>query len=275
MRALAAAPGIFEHAHSLLNTANVIHGADHPAGVAFNPRGCEVVFAHDLGCWVGDEKALQECHLAEFDAYVLELTLNWATGDLAADPKARTIEAMEVGTSAVLERLAALGIAPVAAGRNVAVPPLAGAIKTTGIVGKQKATPNIHQPILDRAVAIGAATDALKALGEVEGKLVDADDHIGSAGTIWVSPVDFGPIAHLVTEKNGVLRTLATGSKVIVGNIPPNMMYGTIGDVDVYLGPIEVVDGYERGKNEYVVQAERVGVAVWNTCAAFKQPVTP
>ena len=66
------------------------------------------------------------------------------------------------------------------------------------------------------------------------------------------------------------MRTKATGSKVIIGNIPIDEMYATIGDTDVYLGPIEVVDAYERAKNEYVVQVEPFGVTVWNTCAAFK-----
>ena len=57
MRTPVTAPGIFEHAHSLLNTANVIEGEHAEKGIAFNPNGCEVVFAHDFDCWVGDEKA--------------------------------------------------------------------------------------------------------------------------------------------------------------------------------------------------------------------------
>ena len=71
---------------------------------------------------------------------------------------------MEVGTSAVLERLTALGIAPVAAGTNMAVPALAGAVSTTGISGKQIATPNANQPTLDGAAQSVSGTGLVRPL---------------------------------------------------------------------------------------------------------------
>ena len=70
-------------------------------------------------------------------------------------------------------------------------------------------------------------------------------------------------------DLNGALRSFATGSKVIIGNIPPGKLYATIGDTDVYLGPVEIVETHERARNEYIVQAERMAVAVWNVCATF------
>ena len=126
------APDIFPHAHSLLNVAEIHRGVRSEEGVTFNPNGCEVIFAHDSGCWVGDEKALQECNLAEYDAYVLELTMNIGTWMDMGDIKSHVEKAFAVGSSAVLERLMAVGIAPVAASTNVTVPAALGATIATG-----------------------------------------------------------------------------------------------------------------------------------------------
>jgi hypothetical protein len=270
MRAVVDAPGIFPHSHGLLTTANVITGERSDEGVTFNPRGCEVVFGHDAACWLGDDKALQECHLAEFDGYALELTLTWAAGDMPADPKARAVEAMEVGTSAVLERLAAQGIEAVPAGVPMQVPPqVQSTVSALGIAGKTVGT---GHPVLKDAVLLGSANQSpLVALGLLEAKLVDANDHIGGAGTILMSPIDAVQCLYSgAIDGNGHLRTLATGSKVVVGNVAPGEMYAVIGEIDVYLGPIEVVETTDRETNEYVVQAERFATVVWNTCAAFR-----
>ena len=276
MRAVISGPPIFQHKHSLENTATIVIGERADEGVAFNPNGCEVIFAHDSGCWVGDQKAIQQCHLAEFDAFLLELTLGWALADLPADPKARAVEAMAVGTSAILERCAAEAPAYVAAGTGLTVPVLSAGISTSGITGKAATTPaRIAQPYLTNALAVtGGGTGPAAALGALEAKLVDASDHIGGGGTIWASPAHFGGatgIQDQVCEHNGGLYTIATGSRVIVGNIGPDEMYATIGGVDLYLGPIEILDAENRKQNEYIVQVERYGVAVWNICAAFKR----
>jgi hypothetical protein len=273
MRALVNAPDIFQHSHSLEKVANVHTGVRAEEGVAFSPKGCEVIFAHDAGCWVGDKKALNQCHLAEFDAFVLELTLAWSTLDLIENPEARAVEAMEVGTSAVMERLACMAPAYVATGTDMTIPALSGAVATGGITGKAATSPTRvgAHPYLINAVDVTTGADTpLGALGNLEAKMLDASDHIGSAGTIWTNPADFVQMGNLVFAADGTLRTLATGSRVIVGNITPGQMFATVGEVDLYLGPIEKVETTETATNETIVQVERFAVATWNTCAAFK-----
>ena len=270
MRAVVSAPDIFPHADSLLNVAEIHRGVRSEEGVTFNPNGCEVIFAHDSGCWVGDEKALQECNLAEFDAYVLELTMNIGTWMDMGDIRSHVEKAFAVGSSAVIERLMAVGIDPVAAGTNMTVPAINGAVSTNPIQGKQVATPNANQPLLTNATTVTPGADTpIGALGASEAKLVDASDHIGGAGTIMMSPIDAVQLP-LNFDGNGTLRTMATGSKVIIGNYPPDTMYAVIGDVDVYLGTVEIEEAFNRAQNGQLVQAEMFAVAVWNTCAAFK-----
>ena len=64
-----------------------------------------------------------------------------------------------------------------------------------------------------------------------------------------MSPIDAVQLP-LNFDGNGTLRTMATGSKVIIGNYPPGVMYAVIGDVDVYLGPVEIEEAFNRSLNE-------------------------
>ena len=66
--------------------------------------------------------------------------------------------------------------------------------------------------------------------------------------------------------------TRATGSRVVIGNFG-NTIYGHLGEVDVYLGPIDVYEHHDRTTNEYIVQGERLAMAVWNTCGVVKQDI--
>jgi hypothetical protein len=274
------APALVRQKNSLLDVANVIEPGDThwQEGVNFTPRGCQVIFGHDGMCWAPrGEKAIQDCPpLAQFYPYVLEATLEWSTVDLGADPKAIITEAFDYGAASVLSRLSEMPIADAGA-TAIVVPPVTGAISALGITGRSSGMMNPH---LQDSLAIGTATSATEAIATVDAKLLDASDHVGSAGTLWLDPITavYGRDA-LVVEPGGRIYTLGTYSPVIIGNFAgvggALTVYGHVGEVDVYLGSVEIVEFTDRATNGYLVQAERMAIAVWNTCAVFHQTVAP
>jgi len=224
-------------------------------------------------------------------AYLLEVGLVWSMLDMAADPKAMLEEALEIGTSSVLERLSWMGVADVAGGTPITLPVRAGTITTTGIVGRvmggATAPPTLAATALDTGYT---GTTIPGAIGAVEAKLLDAGDHTGGAGTLFMSPVIAAQAEMALREDGGHLVTRATGSQVIVGNFPTDKVIGVIGDVDVYLGPIFVIEADKTAgmtaavapvtpgayrTNEWVGRAERRAIAVWNSCGVFSADVTP
>lgn len=281
MRSNISAPALRRHRHSLVDVANVIDSGDERwiDGVNFTPRGCNVLYGHDTGCWAPrEDKGLQGCSpVAEFYPYVIEATVAWSTLDLNADPKAILTESLEVGTSAVLERLIEMAIDPITG----PIPPVtvSGTVAPGGIAGRA-ANPAIINPHLEDGidVPVGTGTSnaaaAVDGLGRLESKLVDASDHIGGAGTIYMSPRYAILAGEALYSDNGGLFTKATGSQVVVGNFGAfegKTIYGHPGDVDVYLSDIgDITEVIDRASNELIIQAERYAVAVWNTCAVFK-----
>ena len=94
------------------------------------------------------------------------------------------------------------------------------------------------------------------------------------AGTIYLNPVLATDAWGLLDQTDTGLRTKTTGSKVVIGNFEHPNVYGHPGEVDVYLGEINMSEVYHRAGNEHIVQAERAAVAVWNPCLLVKQAVT-
>lgn len=275
MRTPVPPPSILPSRHGLVEGGNLVSpGSDRwESGVTFSNRGCEVVFAHSADCWIGGtlNKLIQQCSgVASFDAYNLEVTLDWATIDLADDPKARVIEAMDIGTSSALERLTEQGVKDTA---TIVDPPVTGGVGMGGVIGHIGTTP---PPNFSSALDVGGtAADSKAAVGLVEAKLLDASDHIGGRGTIYMNPILATDAWGLLDQTDGGLITKTTGSHVIIGNFEHPVVYGHLGEVDVYLGDINVTETNDRANNEYIVQAERAAVAVWNTCLLIKQGITP
>jgi hypothetical protein len=82
-------------------------------------------------------------------------------------------------------------------------------------------------------------------------------------------------VAGMAIERDGDdLVTRATGSKVVVGNFLSDRIVGVVGDIDVYLGDVFVIEVQERATNEWVGRAERRALAVWNSCAVYSVTVT-
>lgn len=268
------APTLFTSLHGLVEAGNVIEPGDDrwTTGVEFTSVGCENVFAHGSDCWVGgtSDKLIQDCGgLARYPVYNLELTIGWTTLDEKFDVKDLVKQAMEAGTSSALERLTEQGVKNTATITN---PAIAGPVGTGGIIGHAGSDP---PPNFSTALNIGGTTDDAKAaVGMVEAKLLDASDHIGGAGTIYLNPVLATDAWGLLDQTDTGLRTKTTGSKVVIGNFEHPNVYGHPGEVDVYLGEINMSEVYHRAGNEHIVQAERAAVAVWNPCLLVKQAVT-
>lgn len=268
MRAVVEAPALCRAKHGLVDSFGRANEGRWENGVTFTPRGCNAVFGYVADCPSEDKSDFQECGLVEADAWLIETGLVWASMDLAANPKELVREALDVGTSSVLERLTSSGVTDVAVGTPVTAVPPAAAIGTGGVTGRVMGGAQAPPTLVGTALTV-AAGDAISALGHVEAKLIDSSDHTGGCGTIMMSPVQAVQVwGSLLEDENGNLYTRATGARVVVGNFEPGTIWGVTGLVDVYLSDIEIFEAFTGKSNEYAVRAERFALAVWN-CQAF------
>ena len=278
MRQLVAAPSLRKAANGLLDVANVTNIGDEKAedGVTFTPFGCQAVFAHVPTCPAEDKAPFYDCPPpVAATAYLLEVGLAWSLVDMGANPKAILAEAFDIATSPVLERLTSSGITDVAGGTPIVLPPGAGAVGTGGVRGRIQGSA-VAPPTLATALDVGGTpANANQAVGMLEAKLLDTSDHTGGGGTILMSAFAAATAGDATIRVDGRLVTRATESKVVVGNFSPlKTVYAVLGDVDVYLGEVQVLEAYERSKNEWVGRAERRAIAVWNTCGVYSAAFT-
>ena len=278
MRQLVTAPSLRKAANGLVDVANTITFTEHDEdGVTFTPVGCQAVFGHVPTCPAEDKAPFYDCPPPVVaNAYLLEVGLSWSLPDMGANPKAILTEAFDIATSPVLERLTSSGITDVAGGSPIVLPVGAGAVGTGGIRGRIQGSA-VAPPTLATALDVGGTPgNAAGAIGMIESKLIDTSDHTGGGGTLLMTPYS------VATSGNGALRydngkfvTVATGSKVVVGNFAPlKTVFGVIGEIDVYLGEVQVIEAYLREKNEWVGRAERRAIAVWNTCGVYSAAYT-
>ena len=82
----------------------------------------------------------------------------------------------------------------------------------------------------------------------MEAKLLDAGDHVGGAGTLYMNPVLATDAWGILDQTDGGLRTKTTGSKVVIGNFEHDVVYGHPGEVDVYLGDINISEVMAPGR---------------------------
>lgn len=275
---LVKAPALRAAKNGLVEVGNRIDVGDDKweDGVTFTPVGCQTIFAHAPWCPSEDKSPFHDCPpVFSARAWLLEVGLQWSLMDMGADPKDILTEAFEIGTSPVLERLTWEGIADVAPATPITLPTRAGTIATGGVVGRVMAGGQAPPTLTGTALDVGSvASNIAKAVGTLEAKLLDASDHIGGAGTIFMSPVIASQAAGAGVFDPDSLVTRATGSQVIVGNFDVDKIIGVIGEVDVYLGSTIVLEVSERSKNEWVGRAERRAVAAWNPCGVFSVTVT-
>jgi len=279
MRQLVSAPSLRKARNGLLEVANTIPFSEHDEdGVTFTPLGCQAVFGHVPFCPAEDKSPFYDCPTpVAATSYLLEVGLSWSTVDLGANPKAILAEAFDIATSPALERLTSSGIADVAGGTPITLPVGAGAIGAGAIRGRVMGTGVAPATLAATALDVGGTpANAAAAIGLIETKLIDVSDHTGGGGTLMMTPYAVATAGIGALRYNdGQFVTVATESKVVVGNFAPmKTVYGVIGEVDVYLGGVEVIEAHERSKNEWVGRAERRAVAVWNTCAVYSATFT-
>jgi hypothetical protein len=273
MKTIVNAPAVKAHQFGLVNQANVITGDGErwENGVTFTPLGCDVVHAHDARCWVAGsaEKGVQGCKApVEFWSFVLELGIVWPAAENGYPMEEHVVESLEVGTSAVLERLQQWNVEDVPNGTDIVTPPVAGAITAGGIVGRALGT-NANA-MLSGGLPLATTGNSREMIGLMEAKFLDASDHIGAAGTLYMSPVvAAGGWDMFTVNDDGKLVTKMTGSTVVVGNYEPGFVYGHTGEVDLYLSNVFTNIAPDHTNNEILILAERVAVIAWNPCAMF------
>lgn len=121
--------------------------------------------------------------------------------------------------------------------------------------------------------AAATTTDPVAAIGAIEARFLGltSPNHAGQTGTIYMGSQPAIILSDRLEERDGNFYTKSAGSLVIVGNFPGNFIRGHLGGVDVYLSEIfsyrAEADDYV--KNEYVVQAERLGLVIFEPCALW------
>lgn len=277
MRSIVSAPSLRKAQHSLVDVANVVDVGDDrwENGVTFTPRGCQAIFGHVPFCPSEDKSPPYDCPpVVDVIPFLLEVALAWSMVDLGADPKDMLTEAMDIGTSAILERLTWSGISDVVAGTPLQLRTPSGTVFAGTSIGRVMTGATAPTPITTAALSVGSETSAAAAIGLLEAKFLDASDHIAGAGTILMSP-QIAATAGMAIERDGDdLVTRATGSKVVVGNFTPGEIVGVVGDIDVYLGDVFVIEAQERKTNEWIGRAERRAVATWNACVVYSVDLT-
>jgi len=277
MRELVDPPALREQTHGLVSDANKpsYSGNLWENGISFTPDGCSAVFGHVWGCPSEDLSDTQQCiPAADFGPILLETALEWSTLDMGANPRKRVSDALEFGTSAALERILSMGLTDDAG--PIVKAPLSQAISLADISGKLIATSVLGHPTFKALVPTPnpKTTSDKKNFALLEAKLLDASDHTGSAGTILINPVDLVEAYDLCEGKDGKLWSKLTGSQVIVGNFVPGVAYGVIGEVDLYLGEIDVIETVTQRNNSWVGRAQRSAIVAFNTCAVFGQTMS-
>lgn len=260
------APLLQPNPYGLASATIVQPGDEHwtNRGFMFTSLAAGAIFAHSADCWVDGslDKAIQICtEPLATPVYTMEYTLNWHNVDGSFDPKKAVEMAVEAGRWSVLERLLERGIAntPDMPGEMPVLYDPDNLHGTVAIRGHEDSA----QTELIGASSIGTWTDAKSTYGVVEKKLLDAHDHIAGWGTLYMNPLVAAYASDMIVERDGVLVSRITGNRVFVGNFGDNAVYGHVGQLIVYLGPLNIVDanadasmssGYD---NTTTVQAEQ------------------
>lgn len=131
-------------------------------------------------------------------------------------------------------------------------------------------------PTLSDGVSLGSGHEE-QAVGLVISSFYDADSHIGARGTIYMSPSSAASVVELLEEdREGILRTIIGKHKVIVGNFPDDVIYGHVGDVDVYLSEVFLTNDKNAvmSTNTLNFRVERLAMAVFDTETLVQATIT-
>jgi hypothetical protein len=250
------APSGFFAEHSLLRTGT--SGSSNsrwlPEGIDFVPTLCTTLHVQQIDNFcvdftapaTGDGPPWQTCPgVTSFAPYIIEIAV-----------KVRMLPTVNRQTW-LAERLG-LGLSQILESK---VWPASAPSNTPWLGGGTPVTPTV-------AGAIGA-------VGAIEDKILAA---AAGGGTLHMSAstADLASSNGAIKDDGaGGFRTVATGSKVVVGNYPPGKVAGHIGNIDVYVGPgIYQDETFDRLTNEMFAHAWIEAGAAWHTCAAWVATIT-
>ncbi len=244
------APQIVPAAQNLLAAANIVtqQEGEWMNGVSFTPLGCHTINGECDVCPPAETDDWQTCASnLVFKPYYLWTAMEVPAMDYLAH-QALLLQLVETGTSAKLESMIWNGC------------------------GEDDA----DTPVLTDATAVtGSAVSPAKGLAYIVAALNDSDEHVTGQGTIHVSSFDAVTLYDHFTLDGDFYRTNIGNHAVVIGNYPAGTLVGHLGEVDVYLSPPALFEAPERvrGVNLYTAQANRAALAVWNSCAAYKQAI--
>jgi hypothetical protein len=226
-------------------------------GGGFTEFACLEGFVQSPACPPADLSDPQECQpAAYFSPVLLEMSIKWDSLTYGDAQKA-AIEALERGTSSLLEAEVELGTAAAAA------------------------VPAIVNPKLSDAPVVGAPTTPDAAIGIAQDYIYRGDaaaappvHTTGGLGTLLMS-YETAVLARggLDDTDSGDIVTRFGRWPVVIGNFTPGIVYGVPGLIDVYLDEIEVVEHFERTDNQMIVSAQRLALVTFHTCAMVQVPL--
>lgn len=246
------APSGIPAAHSLIKTASPGNSASRwlVEGVQFVPTLCTTLhnqkIADPCADWVdpgaGGGPAYQTCPGAiTFDPFITEIAISVRMLPTVSRTQDWLTERFVLGLSQNIESIiwpssAPAGGRPWLGGGTVVTPPASGG--------------------------------AYASLGAIEAAILSAQ---AGAGTVHMSPYVAAQVNEsLVEDGSGILRTRATGSKVVVGNYPTDKIAAHIGDIDLYLGStVYQDDAFDQKANTSYQHAWMDSAVAWHTCAAW------
>ena len=224
-------------------------------GGGFQEFACLEGFVQSPACPPADLSDPQTCQpSAYFSPVLLEMSISWDTLTFP-DAKKAALEALDRGTSKLLEAEVELGASAAAA------------------------VPAILNPKLSDAPALGAPATPDAAIGMAQDYIYRGDGTgavhaTGGAGTLLMSyETAVRARGGLDDTDSGDIVTRFGRWPVVIGNFTPGIVYGVPGLIDVYLDEIEVVDTFERPANEMIISAQRLALVTFHTCAMVQVPL--
>jgi hypothetical protein len=248
LRPILPLPGTRAPTHNLLASADHVYvgDGDWMNGAQVKSEACISSFAFEVSCPPPLKSPPQTCpEVVMLNPLGLEVTITRPrVGHDLADVEKLAIQQLDVASSSLMEK--ALWAGPFENSQTV--------------------------------VTLSAPATVIDALGAMEAVFLDAfADHAGQGGTIYMSPDVAALCGGQIREINDDypyddhrFYTKSTGSLVIIGNFPSTGIRGHLGRCDAYLSDITTYQADDAFKtNEHIVQAERLGLVVFEPCKVW------
>ena len=193
MRSNVQAPSLVRQRNGLLEVANTVQPGDSrwEDGVNFTPRGCQIIFGHDTKCWSPrGEKLIQDCTAGRpvlplrsgADARLAHRLISEPT-PRTSPPRRSTTAPRRCSPGSARWRSSTSPTSRRSPFRRSPGPPA-----RRGSSAAHRLTSTTRSSAT--GFAVGAARPAVEAIAAIDAKLLDANDHVGGGGTVWMDPTD-------------------------------------------------------------------------------------